>query len=466
MKREESAKSGLHRLSRRDFVARTGRVAAVTALAGVAIPHVHAAENNTIRLALIGCGGRGTGATANAMTVPNGNVKLVAMADVFPERIKAAHRNLTREFEGMVDVPPERQFVGFDAFRKAIDCLGPGDVALLTTHSAFRPVHLEYAVQKGVNAFMEKSFAPDPAGIKRIIRAGEAGEKKNLKIAAGLMCRHSPARQALIRKIRDGAMGQIQLIRAYRMDAGGGLGPRKGNESELMWQVRRAPWFLWGSSGRFIGLMVHQIDECCWIKDAWPVSAHGVGGRIANSPDCSENHDSYSIEYTFADGTKAMVVGRYLPNCFNQFATFVHGTKCAAQFSGDIHAPTVHTYKDQRVAPDNIDWNYGYKADRSWSTRFRGSESPWQEEWNVLLAAIRGDKPHNEAKRAAYSDLASIMGRAAVHTGAMITWDEVVKSEFEYVKDIDHLTFDTPAPIKASPDGIYPAPQPGITKEC
>jgi predicted dehydrogenase len=464
MKRKE-LKAESRALSRRDFIAQSGKAAAVTALAGVAIPHVHAAEDNTIRLALIGCGGRGTGAAANAMTVPNGNVKLVAMADVFPERMKAAQKNLAQEFEAMVDVPPDRQFLGFDGYRKAIDCLRPGDVALLTTHSAFRPVHLEYAVQKGVHVFMEKSFAPDPAGIKRIIRAGEAAEKKNLKIAAGLMCRHSPARQALIGKIRDGAMGQIQLIRAYRMDAGGGLAPRKGNESELMWQVRRAPWFLWGSSGRFIGLMVHQIDECCWIKDAWPVSAHGVGGRLANSPDCSENHDSYSIEYTFPDGTKAMVVGRYVPNCHNEFATFAHGTKCAAQFSGDIHAPTVHTYKDQRVAKDNIDWNYGYKAGRTWSTRFRGAESPWQEEWNVLLAAIRNDKPHNEAKRAAYSDLASIMGRAAVHSGKIITWEEAMASNFQFCPNIDTLNENSPPPVKPDAQGRYAPPVPGAWTE-
>jgi len=465
MKGEAFNKGGSGGLSRRDFLRRTGAAATVAGLAGAAIPHVHAGEDNTIRLALVGCGGRGTGAAANAMTVPSGNVKLVAMADVFPERIKAAHKNLTQEFEAAVDVPQDRQFVGFDAYRKAIDCLRPGDVALLTTHSAFRPVHLEYAVEKGVHVFMEKSFAPDPVGIRRIIRAGEAAEKKNLKIAAGLMCRHSPARQALINKIRDGAMGQVLLIRAYRMDAGGGLGPRKGNESELMWQIRRAPWFMWGSSGRFIGLMVHQIDECCWIKDAWPVSAHGVGGRIANSSDCSETHDSYSIEYTFADGTKAMVVGRYIPNCYNQFATFVHGTKCAAQFSGDIHAPTVHTYKDQRVAPDNIDWNYGYKANRSWSTRFRGAESPWQEEWNVLLAAIRNDRPHNEAKRAAYSDLASIMGRAAVHSGKIITWEQAMQSNFQFCPYIDSLNENSPPPVRSDAQGRYAAPVPGSWTE-
>ncbi len=452
-------------LSRRDFVKWGGKLAGGSALAAMAIPRVHAAEDNTIRLALIGCGGRGSGAVANALSVPNGNAKLVAMADLFPERLTSSQKNLAQEFGAAVDVPVDRQFQGFDAYRNAIDCLRPGDVALLTTHSAFRPVHLEYAVEKGVNVFMEKSFASDPGGIRRILKAGEAAEKMNLKIAAGLMCRHSPARQALIQKIRDGELGEVLLIRAYRMDAGGGPQPRKPDENELMWQIRRAPWFLWGSSGRFIGLMVHQIDECCWLKDSWPVSAHGVGGRISNSPDCSENFDSYSIEYTFADGTKAMVVGRYIPNCFNDFATFVHGTKRAAQFSGNIHAPTVQTYKNQVVAADNVDWNYGYKESKSWSTRYRGAESPWQEEWNVLLAAIREDRPHNEARRAAWSDLASIMGRAAVHSGKIITWEEALASNFQFCPNIDTLNAESEPPVKADAQGRYAPPIPGAWTE-
>jgi len=464
MQREGQAKAASGE-SRREFSKGVGGLAAGAALLGAAVPHVHAAEDNTIRLALIGCGGRGSGAVANALTVPDGHAKLWAMADIFQPRIDAAHRTLAREFADAVDVPAGRQFIGFDAYRKAIDCLRPGDVAMLTTHSGFRPVHFEYAVEKGVNVFMEKSFAPDPVGIRRIIRAGEAAQKKNLKVAAGLMCRHSPARQALIRRIRDGELGQIQLIRAYRMDAGGGLGPRQGGDSELLWQIRRAPWFLWGSSGRFIGLMVHQIDECCWLKDGWPISAQGVGGRIANSGDYSENHDSYSIEYTFADGAKAMVVGRYIPNCYNEFATFVHGTKCAAQFSGNVHAPTVHTYTDQRIAADNIAWNYGYQADQAWSTRFRGRESPWQEEWSVLLAAIRDDRPHNEAQRAAYSDLASIMGRAAVHSGQVITWEQALASDFQFCPNIDTLDENSPPPVLADAQGRYAPPIPGACKE-
>jgi predicted dehydrogenase len=455
MKREfQSSRAIPQKSSRREFLALTGKVAATSALVGVAIPHVHAGEDNTIRLAIVGCGGRGSGAVGNALSAPGGPVKLIAMADLFEDRLKGSYKALSEQFGPKVDVPPERRFVGLDAYQKAIDCLRPGDVALCTTHAAFRPTHVAYAVQKGVHVFMEKNFAPDPGGAQQILKAGEAAEKKNLKIAAGVMCRHSSARQALIQRMRDGAMGQIQLIRAFRMDSGGGMGPFPKGENELLWQIRRAYYFNWTSSGLFLELMIHQIDECCWIKDAWPVAAHGVGGRTAASQDCSQNLDSYSIEYTFADGTKAMVTGRYISNCYNEFATFVHGTKCAAQFSGNIHAPTVHTYKDQRVAADNIDWKP--EAEKV---------NPWQAEWNSLLDDIRNDRPHNEARRAAYSTLAAIMGRAAVHSGKIITWDEIMASKFQFCSNVAGLTKDSPAPVQADKNGRYAAPVPGAYSE-
>lgn len=436
--------------SRRDFLSNTSRIAVASALAGTAIPRVHAAEDNTIRLALIGCGGRGSGAAVDAFEATGGPVKLVAMADLFENRLTAAYKTLSGKYADRVDVPPERRFVGFDAYRQAIDCLGPGDVAMLTGYAGFRPAQLEYAVEKGVNVFMEKSFACDPPGVRRIIKAGEAAEKKNLKIAAGLMCRHSKNRQELIRRIRDGQLGPIQLIRAYRMQPVGSMGKRPPQEKELYWQIRNFTSFYWVSGGLFAEMDIHQIDEICWIKDAYPVSAHGLGGRAVNSTDCSQNLDSFSIEWTFADGTKATDVVRYLPNCYNEFATYVHGTKCAAQFSGNVHAGTVHTYRDQRIAPGNIDW-------KAPTERF----SPWQAEWNALLEAIRNDRPHNEAKRAALSNLADIMGRAAVHSGKMITWDEAMASDFQFCPNIDSLNPDSAPPVQADAQGRYPVPIPG-----
>jgi predicted dehydrogenase len=233
---------------------------------------MYAAEDNTIRLALVGCGGRGCGAAANAFDSPNGPVKLVAMADFFENRLVFAHKALSERYSSQMDVPPERRFVGFDAWRKAIDCLRPGDVAMLTGYAGFRPQQLEYAVQKGINVFMEKSFATDPPAARRVIEAGQAAEKKNLKIAAGLQCRHSRNRQELIKRLREGQLGEPHLVRAYRMQPCSPLGRRPSTVKDLHWQIRNFTHFLWVSGGLFAEMNIHQIDEICWIKDAWPVA--------------------------------------------------------------------------------------------------------------------------------------------------------------------------------------------------
>jgi len=440
--------------SRREFLKLGGAAAAGSVLADLALPRAYAAEDNTIRLALIGCGGRGSGAAVNAFEARGGPVKLVAMADLFEHRLAAAHKALSEKFAAHTDVPPERRFVGFDSYKKAIDCLKPGDVAMLTGYAGFRPRQLEYAVEKGINVFMEKSFATDPVAVRRVIKAGDAAEKKNLKIAAGLQCRHSRNRQELIKRIRDGQMGEIHLVRAYRMQECGWLKPRPANEKDLHWQIRNFTHFLWVSGGLFAEMNIHQIDELCWIKDALPVSAHGIGGRVANSTDCGQNLDSITVEWTFPDGAKAFDVVRWAPKCYPEFATFIHGTKCAAQFSGPHHVGTVHLYKDQRCRDDNIAW----EAEKEPIT-------PWQAEWEALLDAIRRDRPHNEARRAALSNLADIMGRAAVHSGQVVTWDQAMASNFQLCPNIDQLTDDSPPPIQADAQGRYPVPLPGVWTE-
>lgn len=456
--------------SRRDFIKTSGRFVAASALAGMALPHVHAAGSDTVNLALIGCGGRGAGAVANAMSagglvlndnsgrqaspgeLANGGVKLVAMADIRQDRLDEKHAVLKQSLGDRVDVPAERRFLGFDAFKRAIDCLKPGDIAMLTTFSSFRAQHFEYAVQKGVNVFMEKTFGPDPGSIQRLLKANELAEKKNLKVACGLMCRHSSARQAMIEKVRSGALGDVMNIRAYRMDPGYFLAPFKRDQSELLWQLSPGhPYqFMWSSGGIFLELMIHQMDECFWIKDSLPVSAHGVGGRFAGSTDASQNLDSYSVEYTFADGTKAYVTGRYIPKCHTEFATYIHGTKAAAKFSGDTHQPDCFIYKDQRTERTNVAWRPP-----------KETVNPWQAEWDVLLDAVRNNKPHNELRRAANSNLAAMMGRAAVHMGRVITWEEISRSQFRFAPDTDLLTASSAAPVQADAQGRYPAPVPG-----
>jgi predicted dehydrogenase len=330
------------KVNRRQFLKQTGSLAAVAAVLSSLAPAVFAGEDNTIRLALIGCGGRGGDAVGDALSVPDsGPVKLYAMADLQQSRLESSYKALQGRFKDKVDVTENRKFIGFDAYRKAIDILKPGDIAMCTTRAYIRPVHVEYAIRKGINVFMEKPFAPDPGGLHRLLRAGEEAEKKSVKVAAGLQCRHSPARQALIERIRDGAMGEIPLIRANRLGGGSWLSNQGDGANNLMNQLQFGKIHLfWVGSGHMVDNLIHQIDECCWIKDMWPVSAHGMGGRVPRSKDFGQNIDVYSMEFTFADGTKAFCGFRRIDKTHSEFATYIHGTKCAAQFSGRTHAAT------------------------------------------------------------------------------------------------------------------------------
>jgi len=439
---------------RRSFLARSTAVAATSALAGVTVPAVHAAEDPTIRLALIGCGSRGAGAVADALAASGGPVRLYAMADVSRERIESKQKALTREFGDRIDVPAERRFVGFDAYRHAIDSLRPGDVAMLTTRAYCRPLHFDHAVAKGVNIFMEKTFAADPAGIHRMLATADVATQKNLKVACGLQCRHSVNRQALIDRIREGELGDIPLVRAVRHGGTFRLPPYPAGRDELEWQIQNSVGFLWASSGLLLELLIHQIDECCWVKDAWPVAAEGLCGRVPGSTERGQNLDVYSLEYTFADGGKAIIDNRNLSNCHYEFATYLHGTKRAAQFSGNNHKGLVHLYRDRVVDPKQIDWRMPDEV-----------RTPWQAEWQALLDAIRNDTPHDETRRSCLANLAAIMGRAAAHGGQVVTWEQIMQSRFAFCPEVDELRAGSPPPVQQNDAGAYPAPEPGRWKE-
>jgi predicted dehydrogenase len=426
-------------------------VAAASLLAGLG-PRMYAGENNTIKLALIGCGGRGTGAVADAFAANGGPVKLVAMADLFKPRLDSSFKNLQKVAPDKVDVPPERKFVGFDAYRKAIDCLGPGDVALLTTHAAFRPMMFEYAVNKGVNVFAEKSFATDAPSTRRWLRVAELSERKNLKVGVGFMWRHSQARQETVKRIRDGAIGDVHTLRIYRVHGPVNCPPLPKDANELVFQLQHPNSFTWVSSGFFIDWHCHNVDSACWAKGAWPVAAQGFGGRCYEA--AGSQFDHYTVEYTFADGTKLFAFSRHMNGCWNTYADYVHGSKGSAVLMATLAQPRSKIYRGHDMTDENPVWSFG-----------RNDPNPYHVEWQVLLDAIRQNKPHNEARRAGEAEVAAIMGRAATHTGQYVTWDQVMKSDFEFVKDIDSMTFDSEAPIHPGPDGIYAAPQPGITKE-
>jgi predicted dehydrogenase len=444
--------------SRRTFLQQTGRLAAASALAATTIPHVHAAENNTLSVALIGCGGRGTGAAANALSVKNGPIKLVAMADVFEDRLARSSANLKRQFGDKVDVPQERQFVGFDGYRKAMDCLPAGGVAIFASPPAFRWVHFGYAIGKGLNVFMEKPITVDGPSTRKLLQLAEESEKRNLKVGVGLMCRHCKARQELFRRIKDGQIGDLIALRAYRLVGPAGFtGPKPEGTSELFYQVRRFHSFLWASGGVFMDFLIHNIDESCWMKDAWPVQAQGSGGRQYRGKAVDQNFDHYAIEYTFADGTKLFVGARNMRDCHQEFASYAHGTKGSAVISTLVHTPAKcriykgHNIRPYNENPSNLLWKFPPRE-----------PNPYQLEWDDLIEAIRQDKPYNEARRGAEASLVTAMGRMACHTGNVVTYDQILNCEHEFAPEVAKLTMTSSAPLLLDKDGKYPCPQPGI----
>jgi predicted dehydrogenase len=446
--------------SRRDFLKTTSTaVAATSALAGVAIPSVHAGEDNTIQVALVGCGGRGTGAAANALATKGGPIKLVAMADVFQDKLASSVQSLTKEPGEKVDVGDDRKFIGFDGYQKAMDCLKPGDVVILATPPAFRWVHFTYAIQKGLHTFMEKPVTVDGPTTRKMIALGDEAKAKNLKVGVGLMCRHCEARGELLSRIRDGQIGDIITLRAYRQTGPVGSAltePKPDDISELMYQIRKFHGFLWASGGCYSDFLIHNIDECCWMKGAWPVKAQGSGGRNYRENYIDQNFDTYSVEYTFDDGSKLFLEGRNIPGCNQEFASYAHGSKGSAVISSNSHTPArCRIYKGQKFTRDDLAWAFPPPE-----------PNPYQLEWDQLIDAIRKDKLHNEVRRGAEASLVTSMGRMAAHTGQVITFDDMLNCPHEFAPDVDKLTLDGPAPLLVDSSlGHYPYPQPGILRD-
>ncbi len=453
-----------NRPSRRTFLKTTGATAAMATLAS-GLPAVHAAEDNTLRVVLVGCGGRGTGAAANALSVKAVPVKLVAMADVFEDRLSSSFNNLKKRFGEQVDVPEERKFLGFDAYKKAMDCLRPGDVAIFATPPAFRWVHFTYAIEKNLNVFMEKPVTVDGPTSRRMFELAKKSVAKNLKVGVGLMSRHSRALQELAKRVHDGEIGQVIAMRGYRMS--GPIGsfastPKPEGMSELEYQIRRFHSFIWASGGCYSDFYIHIIDHLCWMKNDWPIEAQALGGRhykTANdgTPFVDQNFDAYAVEYTFGDGTKFFLDGRCMAGCESLYSSYLHGAKGSAIASkhGDCGLPS-SIYTTQQPSDDSKVWESEVPPDQ---------RNPYQNEWDDLVAAILADQPYNEAERGVKASLVTSMGRMAAHTGQIVTYDRILNSDHEMAPGLDKLTYDSPAPLQADETGSYPKPMPGLKKD-
>jgi predicted dehydrogenase len=441
--------SELNGTTRREFLTSTAKAAAGAALASAMATKAYAAENNTIKVALVGCGGRGGGAVAQALST-QGPTKLWAMADFFADRVQSTLKNLKPKFEKQLDVPPERQFSGLEGYKKAIDSLDKGDVVLLATAPAFRPIHLEYAVARGLHVFMEKSFAVDAPGTRRVLKAGEEAAKKNLKIAGGLMSRHYLPLEQAVEQIHQGLIGDVITCWANRMHGPVGFKPRAPGMSELAHQINNYSNFTWLNGSFIVDWLIHNIDICCWIKNDWPVSVQGIGGRqVRTDPD--QLFDHYTAEYTFADGTKMLAQGRHITNAYDFFGDFIQGAKGCAILGEGQTKPRL--FKGHKPASANLAWQYtGEPCDQ------------YQREHDLFFDAIRNNKPYNETERCAKSCFTAIMGRMACESGQMITWEEAFASNLELAPGLENYTKDSNPPVMPDANGNYPVATPGSAK--
>ncbi|HLX59648.1 MAG TPA: Gfo/Idh/MocA family oxidoreductase [Planctomycetota bacterium] len=467
-------------LPRRDFIKTTGKAAALTALAGSIAHRAFAGGNDLIQVALIGCGGRGTGAARDALNTKSGPIKLVAMADVFEDRLKGSHAELSKRMvvkadkkdekgtsnepvidKDKFDVPPDRRFVGFDAYKKAIDCLKPGDVAIMATPLAFRWVHFTYAIEKGINVFMEKPLTSDGPTSKIMLKLGEDASAKGLKVGVGLMSHHARNLEELYKRIQDGELGEIISMRGYRCQGLIGnfaMSPKPENLTHLDYQIRRFHGTLWAGGGAFSDFYIHIIDHLSWLKGSWPVKAHGVGGREYKQNEKGQNYidqnfDAYSVEYTYPDGTKMHFQGRSMPGADFMYSSYIHGTKgfAVASRNKDCDGPSA-IYKGQQEDKDKLVWES------------KDNSNPYQNEWDSLVDAIRNNKPYNEVKNGVEASLATSLGRMACHVGKVVTAEQMLNSDHRFAPDLDKITKDSVAPVMPGPDGMYPQPQPGLKK--
>jgi predicted dehydrogenase len=414
----------------------SAKTAAVTAAAVSVAQAANASGNDSLKIALIGCGGRGSGAAGQALNVPG--TKLVAMADAFKDRLEGSLKNLKEAHSASVDVPPERQFIGFDAHKQAIAL---ADVVILATPPGFRPIHFEEAVRQGKNVFMEKPVAVDGPGIRKVLAAAEEAKRKNLKVGVGLQRHHQPGYLDTLKRLHDGAIGDIHTLRVYWNDGGVWVNPRKDGQTEIEYQMRNWYYFNWLCGDHINEQHIHNLDVGCWIKNGYPVRVHGMGGRqVRTGKEFGEIYDHHACEYEFADGARMFSQCRHIRGAWSSVSEHCVGTKGSSDVSGHIIRAT---------------------GSDAWRFRSDKKVDPYQQEHDDLFAAIRANLPYNEAFNGANSTLTAIMGRMATYSGTVVEREAALNSQINLMPD----RFDWNATPKSLPDanGFYPIAVPGKT---
>jgi predicted dehydrogenase len=441
--------------SRRQFVKGASALVAGAGLLGVnqqIARSAHVSGSDEIKIGLIGCGGRGRGAASQALET-KGKVTLWAVCDAFADNMSDALNGLKNEvaekakdkdslfYESRVDVPSERQFVGFDGYQKLID--SGVDLVILATTPHFRPIHFEAAVKAGKHIFMEKPVATDAVGVRRILAANEEAKAKNLMVAVGLQRRHDPRYIEAVKRLQDGAIGDILFTRVYWNGTSPWIRPRKPEYTEMEYQMRNWYYFTWLCGDHIVEQHIHNLDVGNWIRGMTPSEANGMGGRqVRTGKECGQIFDHHFVEYTYPDGTKMYAQCRHQEGTFMSVTEHAHGKKGTADL-------------DDRDGPEII------AGDDKWRSN-APKVNGWHQEHKDLFAALRKGDIYNEAEYGAHSTMTAILGRMATYSGKKIKWDEALNSTL----DLSPKKYDFAAdpPVMPDKDGYYPVPMPGKTE--
>ena len=421
--------------SRRDFLKTTA-----TATTGISVGRLIESENfayaggsDTIKVGLVGCGGRGTGAARDCAISADG-VAIVAMADLFRDRLEERRGHLQEAIPDQYMVTDERCYSGFDAYKELID--SDVDLVLLATPPGFRPLHFRYAVDAGKHVFMEKPAAVDPVGIRSIIESGKIASEKGLSVVAGTLYRRQPSFMEAIDRIHKGRIGKIVSAQEYYLTGPIWLRPRKPGMSDMEWQCRNWYYFTWLSGDHIVEQFVHNIDVINWTLQGNPIRCIGSGGRTKRvDPNYGHIYDNFSIVYEYADGVQVTAMCRQMENCLNKTANKIIGTEGVADVNPDHSVITSHKGK--------LVFEYPEKGNNA-----------YVQEHTDLIQSIRDNKPLNEAEQIAHSTMTAIMGREACYSGKEITWEEIMNSPQSLVPDS----------FAFSPHPVPAVPVPGVTE--
>ena len=430
--------------SRREFVQKTAIATGSLIVAPVGAD-VMARVNGEkkLKLSLVGCGGRGSGAVVQALTADD-NVELVSMADIFVDRIEKSLKGIQDHFEGKkkINVKEKHIFIGFDAYKKAIDM---ADVVILSTPPGFRPYHFEYAIANDTHVFMEKPLATDSFGVRKVLKTAKIAKEKKLNVVVGLQRRYESKYIQLKYQIDSGVIGKIRAGQVYWNGAGVWVSKRESNQTELEYQMRNWYYFNWLCGDHILEQHIHNIDVANWFIGDYPVSAQGMGGRqVRNGKDHGEIFDHHFVEFTYANGSVIASQCRHIPGALSRVDEVFQGT------NGTVEA-------DKGIITD-LNGMTIFKYRNNW----QNEPNPYQVEQDRLFESIRNGNVISDAENGAKSTLTAIMGRMATYTGKKISFDEALNSKLHLMPE--EINWNTNPPSLPDKNGNYPIPIPGKTK--